>query len=146
MKFDLSYNEKIDKRLSSIVTFFLKKISSNNMISIFFEKEDVVVELIDTKLNKLPIKIILNENIINIYIGKNLEHYIQDVVIRTPKDEEELATNLTKILSSEIKEVIDKGGFAYYSTSNDWKWNSNYNNKMNSIESETIYEPWIIKK
>ena len=59
MKFDLSYNEKIDKRLSLIVTSFLKKINCDNMVTIFFEKENIIIELFDPKLKKLPVKIIL---------------------------------------------------------------------------------------
>ncbi|MCB9360177.1 MAG: hypothetical protein H6587_01460 [Flavobacteriales bacterium] len=143
MKFDLSYNEKIDKRLSLIVTSFLKKINCDNMVTIFFEKENIIIELFDPKLKKLPVKIILFKNTVNIYIGKKLEHYVNDVPIQTSKDEDELATNLLNILSSEIKEVIDKGGFAYYSTNSDWKWDSNYKNKMNVVESEAVYKPWI---
>ncbi len=144
MKFDLSYNDKVDKKLSFIVTSFLKKISHVNLISIFFEKDDIVIELIDPKLDKLPIKIILVKNVINIYIGEQLEHFASDVSIRTEKDEDELILNLTNILSLEIREVIDKGGFAYYSTNKNWKWDSNCNNKMNAVSSEKVYKPWIM--
>ena len=55
--FDLTYNENIDKNLSILVTSFLKKISHKNMVTIFFEKENVVVELIDLKLNIFLLKL-----------------------------------------------------------------------------------------